>query len=349
MPIHSLRFYMVVLIAGVLGGGCQTVPSGPAVPTDQKVSLKEMCERNNVIYYWDSILEVATLTVHDVKTKIMVDSPVVLWGDKQIILSAPVQMTQSMVIVPADFQSKVIDQKQVRPQKVVTPSYSYRKLREVILDPGHGGKDPGAVSKRGTREKDIVLDIARRVKKQLEQRGIKVRMTRNKDIFISLQERTEIACRSKADLFVSIHANSNPNRSTQGMEVYTLQDLTSAEMNEEQRQENYDLLFKHLAIKPGQEPVEDIIEDLLYGHKQADSRALANQLSQSVCRLVKIKNGGVKHAHFYVLRNTFMPSILVETGYLTNPQEERLLKTGSHRQKIAEGIAESILKYSYGK
>ncbi len=340
----KLGFFLFLFIG--LISGCATVPP-PITPSAQDVLLKDLCSQKNIFYQWDSISQIVTLNINNGKVKVLVGSNLVLIGEDKVFLSSPAKIIQSNIYVPADFKIKVVEQKKIKP--VVKFRDSYRKVREVILDPGHGGKDPGAMSKRGTREKDIVLDISRRVKQLLEQRGVKVRMTRNKDVFISLQERTEIACRSKADLFVSIHANSNPNRNTQGMEVYVLKDLESNEKYEEQRRVNSKLLFRNLAMKQGQVDLENILDDMLYANKQVDSKLIASHVCRNVCREAKIRNGGIKRAHFYVLRNTFIPSILIEVGYLTNLQEERLLKTGLHRQKLAEGIAQSILGYIHGK
>ena len=129
-------------------------------------------------------------------------------------------------------------------------------MREIIIDAGHGGKDPGALGRGNIKEKNIVLDIAQRLKKILKGRGIKVKMTRDRDNFVSLQKRTEIASRSKADLFISIHANSSPTRSVYGLEVFDAKHLNAKDKKEAQRKTNRRLMFGGLAMKRGRCPCE---------------------------------------------------------------------------------------------
>ena len=229
---------------------------------------------------------------------------------------------------------------------VVTPAVpSLVKVHEIILDAGHGGKDPGALAPVGLREKDVVLDIAQRLAEILKDRGVKVIMTRANDVFISLQSRTEIASQSKADLFLSIHANSSPTHSVAGVEVFSLKDLGYVEKNEVQRKTNSELMFQTLAMKQGSRDLENILEDLLYSHKQAQSLSLAKTLSETVSQEANTENRGSKTSHFYVLRNTLIPAVLVEIGFLTHPREGKLLQTSAYRQKIAEGLARGILLY----
>ena len=229
---------------------------------------------------------------------------------------------------------------------IVTPALpSLVRVHEIILDAGHGGKDPGAIGPMGLLEKDVVLDIAQRLAEIFKDRGVKVILTRESDVFISLQSRTEMASQSQADLFVSIHANSSPIRSVAGVEVFSLKDLGYVEKNEVQRKTNYELMFETLAMKQGSKDLENILEDLLYSHKQAQSLSLAKTLSETVSQEANTENRGFKTSHFYVLRNTLIPAVLVEIGFLTHPREEKLLQTSAYRQKIAEGLARGILLY----
>lgn len=223
------------------------------------------------------------------------------------------------------------------------------QVREIIIDAGHGGKDPGAIGRFGEQEKKIVLDISMRLKKILQNKGIKVKMTRARDEFISLQKRTEIASRSKADLFVSVHANSSPVRSVHGLEVYTAKYLGFKERNAEQRKTNQRLMFNHLSMKRGASGVEKIVSDMLYVHKQAKAETLAKQLAKKTAKRIKTKNRGKKESQFYVVKNTLIPAILIEVGFLSNPKESKLLQTSTYRQRVARGIAESILEYAHGR
>lgn len=324
--------------------GCATAPAKPDLAVNELV-LKDLCEANKIYLQWDSIARIVTLSFQDRTAKFLVGSDVVLMGSQKIYLSAPTRIKHSVIIVSTDFKTKIIER--LRPEILVrlNKPHPMRRIREVIIDAGHGGKDPGALGRRGTREKDIVLDVSRRLSRLLEREGIKVRMTRNKDEFISLQERTEIACRSDADLFVSIHANSSPVKAVSGMEIYSLRDLDSMEKNEAQRKSNLDMIFRRLKMKEGDRDLEAILSDMLYTHKHAESLILATQISRDVPKLVKNKSRGTKEARFYVLRNTMIPSVLVEIGFLTNPQEEKMLRTPLYRQKLASALSASIVSY----
>jgi N-acetylmuramoyl-L-alanine amidase len=170
-------------------------------------------------------------------------------------------------------------------------------------------------------------------------------MTRQSDVFLTLQERTELASHGKTDLFVSIHANSNPSRNVQGLEVYMAPDLSEEDKKEDQRRENMRLMAQHLDMKKTDMNLQKIVADMLYTQKQMQSSALARKVLYGVCTYAGVKNRGVKEARFFVVRNTLIPAILIETGYLTNPREERLLTSKLYRQKLAQGIARSILSY----
>ena len=138
-------------------------------------------------------------------------------------------------------------------------------------------------------------------------------------------------------------------RGVHGAEVYCLKDLGTLEKNEAQRQANHKLMFKNLAMKKGSLSLEDIIEDMLYTHKQSVSPVLAENLVDGVAQTAKAQDRGEKQSRFFVLRNTLIPAVLVEIGFVTNPKEGRLLKTDDYRQRIAEGLAKGILGYGDGR
>ena len=146
------------------------------------------------------------------------------------------------------------------------------------------------------------------------------------------------------NFFVSVHANSSPSRSIDGVEVYTLRTLEYKEKIEEQRQKNHRLMFNRLTMEHSPS-VDTILEDMLFTNKCEESPKLASLAVQGICREAKAGSRGVKRAGFFVLRNTLIPAILVEVGYLSNAKEERLLQSGDYRQKIADGLAASIASY----
>jgi N-acetylmuramoyl-L-alanine amidase len=174
--------------------------------------------------------------------------------------------------------------------------------KTIVLDPGHGGVDSGAIGRQGTREKDVVLEVGLMLKDLLEEAGARVIMTRTDDSFVSLYERSYLANYLLADLFISIHANSNDDSSMQGIEVYHLD-----------------------------------------GHDEAKS--LAQSVMGGLVESTGLNNGGVKQNDFVVIRETQMPSILVELGYLSNYQEESVIDTNEFRQKAAAGLLKGIVSY----
>ena len=359
LTTYDLRLkliWLVVLSLALFASGCATAPGGRVTDSRKRIYLKDLCDRYSLPWQWDHISQTVDLKIEGVSVRILAGSNILLLGKEQIKLNAPVTIDQSSVMLPHDFRAKVMDRfpnlfTATAPSRsrVTRVTRVFRKLREVVIDAGHGGKDPGAIGVAGMQEKTVVLDVAQRLEKLLEAAGVKVTMTRKDDTFISLQERTEIASRSRADLFVSIHANSSPARGVHGVEAYCLKDLGTLEKNEAQRQANHKLMFKNLAMKKGSLSLEDIIEDMLYTHKQSVSPVLAENLVDGVAQTAKAQDRGEKQSRFFVLRNTLIPAVLVEIGFVTNPKEGRLLKTDDYRQRIAEGLAKGILGYGDGR
>ncbi len=214
----------------------------------------------------------------------------------------------------------------------------------IVIDPGHGGKDPGALSPGGGQEKEVVLDIARRLRKILEKRlKFKVIITRDSDRFIPLEERTGIANTKKADLFISIHANASHNRRAHGVATYFLNLSTDKQAMELAALEN-STSTKNI----GQ--LQSILNDLMQNSKIKESSRLAGCVQGAlVTKLRKsynnVNNLGVKQAPFYVLIGAQMPSILVEVSFISNKMESQRLASPAYRQKIAEGLADGVLKY----
>ena len=200
-----------------------------------------------------------------------------------------------------------------------------RGARTVVLDPGHGGKDPGATSRSGLKEKDLVLDIALRVKAHLQAQGVRVVMTRDVDRFWSLEDRPYLAARGAGDAFVSIHLNATASRSVQGVETF----VTAAENHPPTAESK----------TTGKSPA---VPNNRFNHS---STALGNQLHRSLIGITRADDRGLKRARFAVLRETPMPAALVECGFLSNPQEAQKLATPSYREAVAKGIAQGILNY----
>lgn len=351
----ALRNLFVVLLVmfGVLIWGCSTTPKKDGqlavMPIGTETGLKQICNHYRLDCQWDAISETVAVRSGDRTAKLLIGSAVVIAGNEKINLSAPVGMIRSEIIVPPDFKSKIIDRwispKEEKRQAV--RSIPGRPLT-VVVDAGHGGKDPGAISPGGIQEKTIVLDIARRVSSELKRHGIRVIMIRDRDEFISLEKRTEMVSRTSADFFVSIHANAHPSRTISGVEVYALRDLDPMEKNEPQHIENEKLFIRSRNIDRSSSTVGTIVIDMLAARKRPTSERLAKSVAEHTSRSTKAKNLGVKKSRFFVLRHTLIPSVLVEVGFLTHPKEEKLLQDAFYRQKIAEGIVKGILAYAKG-
>ena len=221
----------------------------------------------------------------------------------------------------------------------------------VVLDPGHGGKDPGAHGIHGIDEKDVVLEIAKILAADLRAEGIEVAMTRSDDRFLSLEERTALANAQAADLFISIHANASTNAALHGVEIYYLNNtdnrgtLRLAAMENNLRWNPHDPRL--------QKEIPDlsyILSDLRQTYKVEESKQLAESLQQSVVSRLGvdydgIEDLGVKEGPFYVLVGAYMPCVLVEVSFLTNPLDGPRLGSGPYRRALAEGIHEGIRRY----
>lgn len=217
------------------------------------------------------------------------------------------------------------------------------EARRVIIDPGHGGHDPGTMGRNGLREKDLVLDISTRVAKLLENDGFEVLMTRNKDVFIPLEERTAIANSKGADLFVSIHVNASRSPRPRGMETYYLNLATSPDAAEVAARENASTTRRLSELN-------DLLQKVMNNSKIEESRELARHvqthMATGLLQSTKdSRNRGVKTAPFYVLLGARVPSVLVEVAYLSNRKDEVLLRDGGYRMKVAHSIAEGIKSY----
>jgi N-acetylmuramoyl-L-alanine amidase len=216
-------------------------------------------------------------------------------------------------------------------------------VSRVVIDAGHGGHDPGA-SAYGLQESDLVLDVALRLKKLLEaQPGFEVVMTRDTDVFIPLEERTAIANRESADLFLSIHANASRNRKAHGVETYFLNFASNPDASAVAARENS-------ASGKTMHSLPEIVKAITLNNKIDESRDFASIIQKSMVKKLAAKNDdlkdlGVKQAPFVVLIGAGMPSVLAEISFVTHKEEGRLLKTPAYRQQIAEALFEGVQGY----
>jgi N-acetylmuramoyl-L-alanine amidase len=217
-------------------------------------------------------------------------------------------------------------------------------VSRIVIDPGHGGHDPGAKGKGGVTEAELVLDVSLRLQKLLEKvPGVEVILTRQVDCFIALQERTAIANREGADLFLSIHANASANEQAHGVETYFLNFANNLNAASVAAREN-------AASGQAMAALPDFVKAITLNNKADESRDFAGIVQSALVDHLQetnkqVKNLGVKQAPFLVLIGASMPSVLTEVSFVTNPQEAKLLKNNAYRQKIAESLFEAIRRY----
>ena len=223
------------------------------------------------------------------------------------------------------------------------------KSKIIVLDPGHGGVDPGAIGRQGTYEKKIVLMAAKTIKKILVQTGrYEVVMTRKSDQFIALRKRVAIARRAQADLFISLHADSIKNGAVRGATVYTLSENASdKEAAQLAERENKADLISGIDLNAESQEVTDILIDLIQRETMNQSAVFAGAVVQELTTKIKTHRRPHKFAGFAVLKALDIPSILLEMGYLSNIEDENLLKTKSFQKKLAFALLQGLDQYFF--
>lgn len=230
-------------------------------------------------------------------------------------------------------------------EKKVASTDSSKKI--IVLDPGHGGQDPGAIGCSGVYEKNITLAMAKELKKILDKDGrYKVYLTRNRDVFIPLRERVRIARRYKADLFLSIHADSARNKNAKGLSVYTLSETASdKEAAALAERENKADVIAGMDFAEHSREVSDVLINLAQRETMNRSSEFANIMVQKMRKSVKLLDNTHRFAGFAVLKAPDVPAVLLEMGYLSNRTEEKLLRQSSYRQKLAKSTGIAIDEY----
>jgi N-acetylmuramoyl-L-alanine amidase len=235
------------------------------------------------------------------------------------------------------------------PQANRTGSYSLARqlglhARRIVIDAGHGGHDPGTIGRDGLQEKELVLDVTLRLAKLVrDELGAEVVLTRSTDVFIPLEERTAIANTQKADLFLSLHANSSRNRKARGIETYFLSFARNAHAEEVAAREN---AISEATLKD----LQNLVKAIALNTKIDESRDFASAVQESLVGELKphyptVVDRGVHTAPFYVLIGANMPSVLAEIAFVSHPQEENLLKTRTYRERIARSILAGVRRY----
>jgi len=257
----------------------------------------------------------------------------------QIINSELKSDQQRIQISLEDTTKKSIYSQSLTPQE--------NKIDVIVIDPGHGGQNLGAVGPKGLKEKEVTLDIAKRLEKLLEkEKDLKVVLTRTEDVFVPLEQRGRIANQAGGDLFLSIHCNSARRKNASGSEVYFLAEAKTDEARAVASIENSAIKFEHPEnYDESTSDLDFILLDLLQTEFLKESNELALMINRSLASNLKILNRGVDQAGFVVLNKAYMPSVLVETAFISNKEEEKLLSKSSFKDKIALALYQSILDF----
>jgi N-acetylmuramoyl-L-alanine amidase len=224
------------------------------------------------------------------------------------------------------------------------PVHKPRAPRLLMIDPGHGGRDPGAIGHTGTFEKDITIDIARRMAHALSgEPGITAKLTRDEDVFLPLEERVKVGREAHADLFLSIHADSAPNSLARGLSVYTLSTKASDEFAKHLADhENEADLMGGMDLPPADKEVTAILMDLAARQTRNTAQHARASFVEALGHNWHLLERPMRAANFVVLRAPDVPSMLVETGFLSNPQDEQILRQPAEREKIARLMAKDL-------
>ncbi|MDD5423498.1 MAG: N-acetylmuramoyl-L-alanine amidase [Candidatus Omnitrophica bacterium] len=341
-------------------GGCAT--QGPHLKVEpsllkdaknfggiQYVPLVKVCDTYGLECKWDSVIKKAVIKNRANEIALMAGSDRILVNDTEKKLDNPVVFNSGALFVPVSFVrnnlgavigSRVVEKApQIEAPKRVT-------IKTVVLDPGHGGHDAGAIGKRlRLCEKHVALSVAKKVRDILQESGIKVIMTRSNDTFIPLPKRAEMANRSRADLFVSIHINASRSRATKGLECYFLSNATDDNARALEAFEDSSLKLDEGVRAERSRQLDKTLWDMALTENRRESAELAGYICDSVDKSEALENKGTRSARFYVLKYTQMPSVLVEAGYISNRYEELKLKEPKFQDRIADAVADGILRY----
>lgn len=226
------------------------------------------------------------------------------------------------------------------------PARAADRFDRVVLDAGHGGDDHGAEGPAGLLEKELVLDVTRRLKARIESDGVRVVLTRDDDVYVPLDERTAIANRAGADLFVSIHANAASARSARGVEIFFVA-LEASDDAARQLAERENAAFREASPASPDDPLASILGDLAAADQLRESDEFARLANKEVAALAtSVPSRGVKQAPFVVLMGVKMPAALVEIGFITNPTEERDLASPRYRDRVADALARAVFEFA---
>jgi N-acetylmuramoyl-L-alanine amidase len=331
------KFYFLLGLC-FLFCGCAEVPyqSSQSLQCQPQASaayirLDEFCKKYNMDYSFDTLDDVVRIHSSDKDIRLIMGAMVGYFNGSIFYLPKAPYYQQGVIMVPGQLVSVISQEKFT----AFRPSFT---IKTIVVDAGHGGKDPGAISDFGCQEKSINLNVARYLEKELKKIGFKVILTRGHDTFLTLQERVDVAKQYNADLFVSIHSNSSESSYLKGVEVYY---LSPARLDSQARALD---LAKQEISRPYSltADAKTILWDLKLSKNYTLSVEMADLIYQSFNNLgLSVKTP--RKAPYYVLRLAYVPAVLVEIGYLSNRYEEKVLRKDYYQRQLANAIANGIV------
>lgn len=339
---HIAAYHLLILVLGiatfskVYAQG--TTP--PAILTGY-TSLEPLCEKYDLRCDYDRMLQKFTLSNGDHTLVFTPQSEYALVNRNVVKMSGKAKLVRGELQIPSDAVPEI--------ERLLGQPIPRRERRlTVVIDAGHGGKDPGALARRyKMHEKDICLDIAKRLKRLLENDNFKVVMTRETDVFLELQERCDVANKAGADVFISIHVNAARNRTASGVEVYYPPAKYEGDLWAGKQSAEFGVPPKVYGSREGDsKELNDILIDILCEEYRVQSKELAEEIHNAMVEELGAAGRGARcNRNFHVLRATNCTSVLVEVGFISNREEERLLNDASYRQRIAVSIADGLKRF----
>jgi len=359
------RYLPIILLIASLGlAGCASqsayfrpdpsvLDSARIISGVQYIPLEKLCGSYDVRYKWDGYINTAKIEKGRNEIVLRAGSGTILVNGAHKKMKSPAVLSSGQMYVPVSFVNRdfgdmlgVKTAREAIPQEVVAEGPKIYRISTVVIDAGHGGKDPGATGRRfRLREKSMTLSIAKKLGSILERSGMRVVYTRKNDNFIPLPKRSDVANNAGADLFVSVHINASRSKSLNGFECYYLSDATDDNARALEAFEDSSVSMNEKATAEHSRQLDKTLWDLALTENRTESSELANYICDSVEAGREADVRGVRTARFYVLKHTNIPSVLVEIGYLSNRSEEAKLKDPAYLDRMTELVAGGILKY----
>jgi N-acetylmuramoyl-L-alanine amidase len=313
------------------------------------IPLVYMCNAFGVSYSWDSLTNRVQLYNKGKSLTVLLQEPVVdIDGQITELVAAP-QILKGTVFVPVSMTQLAwwgrIKKPAVKKPKEIKPVPKKYLINKIILDPGHGGKDRGAFSISGQAEKDLVLAFSKKLKKELEKRGMEVLLTRDRDFFVSLLDRVKMANQTDGDLFISIHANAHPSPRAHGFEIFHLSAKDDIQLRFQDMMKNGDRKKGEIEVISDKYRSNPTLWDIVFTENRREAIDLARYIDRSIQRENIVSNRGVKGAGYYVLKWIDKPAVLIELGFMTNLNENKNLHDKAYIDRFIQALVLGIVQY----